>query len=81
MPKSRQQKEATLKPMNNPDYKSRLKPFIPLAAGIVIFLGVPQGNKYFNSDSSIKSVITEKNIFEESIEYWEELFAKLFKEK
>jgi len=66
-------------PINNPNYMGTLKHFIPFAAAVVIFLGVPQGAKFFTEGVSTKSVINEKNIFEESIEYWEELLEKLFK--
>lgn len=76
-----EQEDKKIKPVNNPDYKGIIKHFMPFAAAVVIFLGVPQGDKYFNEDISTKSVIDEKNILEESIEYWGELFEKLFKGK
>ena len=66
-------------PVNNPSYKGMLKHFIPLAAGLVIVLGIPQGNKYLNPEPSMKGTFVDKNIFEESIDFWENVYKKLFK--
>lgn len=68
-------------PVNNPDYKGRLKHFLPFAAAVVIFLGVPQGNKYLNNDPSFKGNFVEKNIFVESMEFWKKVYTTLFKGK
>lgn len=69
----------TLKVANNFNYKESLKHFLPFAAVVVILIGVPQTDKFFNEESSMKNVVNERNIFQESIEYWEDLFSNFFK--
>ena len=68
-------------PVNNPDYKGKLKHFLPFAASIVIFLGVPQGNKYLNPDPSFKGNFVERNILVESMEFWKKVYTNLLKLK
>ena len=76
-----QESDKKIVPANNLDYKGIIKPFIPFAAGVIIFLGVPQGDKYFNNNVSMKGTHEEKNILMESVAYWEALFNRLFMDK
>ena len=76
-----EEEEKKIEPVNNPDYKGMLKHFMPFAAAVVIFLGVPQGDKYFNTDASMKGVFTDKNIFEESMEFWGKVYDSIVKIK
>jgi len=66
-----------IKPVNNPDYKGIVKNFMPFAAALVIFFGVPQGDKYFNNDATMKGASVERNIFEESMYFWKKVYDKL----
>jgi len=64
------------KPANNIDYIGRLKGFIPLVAGLIIFIGVP---KLIPIDEpSFKSGVVQQNIIEESLEYWQKIYYKIF---
>ncbi len=68
-------------PINNIDYRGIIKSFIPFVVGVVIFLGIPQWDKYFNNNVSMKSTHEGRNILIESVLYWEALFKKLFIEE
>ncbi len=76
-----EREETTIKPVNNPDYKGIIKHFIPFAAAVVIFLGVPQGYKYFNPHPSMKGIFVDKNIFEESMMFWGKVYEKIMQIK
>lgn len=76
-----EQEDKKIKPVNNHDYKAIIKYFIPIAAAVTLFFVIPQGDKYFREGTNTKSLIIEQSIFNESLEYWEELFEKLFKGK
>ena len=76
-----EEEDKQIQPVNNPDYKGMVKHFMPFAAAAVIFLGVPQGDKYFNDTATMKSVIVERNIFEESMHFWKKVYSKLLEAK
>lgn len=70
--------EETLKPINNIDYKGTLNKLGLVAAMFVVFISVPQLDNQFESSVVFKGSVEEKGIIDESIEYWEKLFDKVF---
>lgn len=76
-----EEEEEKIKPINNPDYRGKLKHFLPFAAAAVIFLGVPQGDKYFNPNSGFKGNVIDKNILEESMAFWGKVYDSIVKIK
>lgn len=69
--------EEKLKPINNVDYKGLAKRLGSVAAVFIVFISVPQIDGQFDAPV-FKSFMEEKNVFDESIEYWEKLFEKYF---
>jgi len=67
-----------LKPINNTNYKGKLKRLGSVAAIFIIFFAVPQIDTQFKSSVVFKGAVVEKGIIDESIEYWEKLFDKWF---
>ena len=69
--------EEKLKPINNVDYKGLVKRLGSVAAVFIVFFSVPQIDGQFDAPV-FKGFREEKNVFDESIEYWEKLFDKYF---
>jgi len=70
--------EQKVKPINNVDYKGKLKQLGSVAAIFIAFFAVPQIDTQFKSSVVFKGAVAEKGIIDESIEYWEKLFDKYF---
>jgi len=70
--------EQKLKPMNNVDYKGKLKRLAPVVAIFIAFISIPKIDTQFKSSVVFKGAVVEKGIIDESIEYWEKLFEKYF---
>jgi len=70
--------EQKLQPINNVDYRGKLKRLAPVVAIFIAFISVPKIDTQFKDSVVFKGAVVEKGIIEESIEYWEKLFDKYF---
>lgn len=75
MIKESSEEKLPLKPVNNIFYYA--KALTPLVASAVIFISVPILDPKENA-IQYKGIEIEKNILDESMEYWEDLFEKYF---